>query len=173
MKKNILLQGYPGVGKTTVIKKIIVGIESAGGFYTEEIREGSTRRGFKITTLEGKRGTLAYKGRASPYRVGKYGVNIEVLESMGVESIRDTIEDVSKWLVVIDEIGKMELLSSRFQDVVIEAFNSPKKVLATVPMKTDVFVEKLKSRECSELVSVTADNRDSLPGEILAITLVS
>ena len=61
MEKNILLQGYPGVGKTTVIKKTIHGIGSAGGFYTEEIREGSRRRGFKITTLEGKQGTLAYK----------------------------------------------------------------------------------------------------------------
>ena len=78
---------------------------------------------------------------ASPYRVGTYGVDIEVLESIGVESIRDSLKDTSKWLVVIDEIGKMELFSSRSQDVEMEAFDSPKKVLATVPMKSNVFVK--------------------------------
>jgi len=107
MKDNILLQGYPGVGKTTVVKKIVAGVESAGGFYTEEIREGSTRRGFKIITLEGNQGILAYEGRPSPYRVGKYGVNIEVLESVGVESISDSLEDMGKRLIIIDEIGKI------------------------------------------------------------------
>jgi len=72
---------------------------------------------------------------------------------MGVESIRETLEDMSKRLVVI------------------EAFDSPKKVLATVPIKTNVFVEKLKSQEGTVLISVTADNRESLPSEILRIIL--
>jgi nucleoside-triphosphatase len=171
MKKNILLQGYPGVGKTTVIKKTIHGIESAGGFYTEEIREGSRRRGFKITTLEGKQGTLAYKGRASPHRVGTYGVDIAILESLGVESIRETLDDKSKWLVVIDEIGAMELFSSHFRDAVIEAFNSPKKVLATIPIKSNVFVEKLKSHKGTALISVSVDNRDSVPDKISRIIM--
>lgn len=157
------------MGKTTIVKKIVAGIESAGGFYTEEIRERSTRRGFKITTLEGKQGILAYEGTLSPYRVGKYGVNIEVLESMGVESIRDALEDKGKRLVVIDEIGTMELFSSRFQDAVIEAFDSGKKVLATVPMKSNVFVGRLKSKQLAQLISVTVSNRDSLPEEILKI----
>lgn len=167
MKKNILLQGYPGIGKTTVVKKIVAEIESAGGFFTEEIREGSTRRGFRIRTLMGKQGILAYEGRPSAYRVGKYGVDIEVLESVGVESIRDSIEDTSKRLIVIDEIGRMELFSSRFQDVVMEAFDGPKTVLATVPTKSNVFVSKLKSSTGSELISVTTDNRDSVPDDIL------
>lgn len=113
MKKTILLQGYPGVGKTTAIKKIIAGIKLAGGFCTEETREGSTRKGFAITTLEGKQRILAYEGNACAYRVGKYGVDIEVLESAVVESIRDSLENMSKRLIVIDAIGKMELLSSR------------------------------------------------------------
>ena len=169
MKDNILLQGYPGVGKTTVVKKIVAGVESAGGFYTEEIREGSTRRGFKIITLEGNQGILAYEGRPSPYRVGKYGVNIEVLESVGVESISDSLEDMGKRLIIIDEIGKMELFSSRFQDVVMEALDSPKTLLATVPMKSNVFVKKLKLRQRFEVITVTADNRDSLPDQVLGM----
>jgi len=171
MKKDILLQGYPGVGKTTVVKKIVAGIESAGGFYTEEIREGAIRKGFQITTLKGEQGILAYEGGASPYRVGKYGVNLAVLELLGVKSIRDALEGRTNRLIVIDEIGKMELCSSCFQDVVIEAFDSPKKVLATVPMKSSVFVEELKSRKGSDVIRVTADNRNSLPGEILKMIL--
>jgi len=171
MKKDILLQGFPGVGKTTVVKTIVAAVESAGGFYTEEIREGSTRKGFQIITLEGKQGILAYEGRASSYRVGKYGVIMPVLESIGVGSIRDALEDAGKEMVVIDEIGRMELFSKRFQDVVLEAFNSPKRVLATVPLKGNVFVEELKSRKQSALILVTADNRNSLPGDILNMIL--
>ena len=71
MKKNILFTGRPGVGKTTVIMKLISGLEGVGGFYTEEIRQRKERKGFRIVTLRGKKGILAHKALKSPYRVGK------------------------------------------------------------------------------------------------------
>ena len=45
-KKNILITGLPGVGKTTLIKKLTEALKDFDpvGFYTEEIREGWERR---------------------------------------------------------------------------------------------------------------------------------
>ena len=61
MYRNILLTGVPGIGKTTLIRRILDKIEvKAGGFCTEEIREKGRRVGFSINTLDGRTGTLAH-----------------------------------------------------------------------------------------------------------------
>ena len=78
MKKNILLTGQPGVGKTTAILKIIQHLRSgtAAGFWSREIRNREKRVGFSIETLTGKRGILAHVDISSQYKVGKYSVNV-------------------------------------------------------------------------------------------------
>jgi nucleoside-triphosphatase THEP1 len=47
---NVLLTGEPGVGKTTLIVRILGVIQNlrAAGFYTREIRQGSIRKGAGI-----------------------------------------------------------------------------------------------------------------------------
>ena len=58
-KINILLTGKPGVGKTTVIKKIIEKYKkNISGFYTEEIREKGNRVGFRIKKTDIAEGLL-------------------------------------------------------------------------------------------------------------------
>ena len=54
MRKAYLLTGGPGVGKTTIIKRALEKAQvAAGGFFTEEIRGGGVRQGFRILTLKG------------------------------------------------------------------------------------------------------------------------
>ena len=104
MKSVYLLTGKPGTGKTTLIKKAIAGMDNrAGGFFTEEIREHGIRQGFRIVTLDGQDAVLAYINLKSPYRVGKYGVDRDNLEKIGVSAIERAVEYCD--LVVIDEIG--------------------------------------------------------------------
>jgi nucleoside-triphosphatase len=167
MKKNVLVTGYPGVGKTTLIKRIRGTLRLAGGFYTEEIREGKTRTGFKVITFEGKEGLLAHKGIISPYRVGKYGINIKDLEEIGVKSILQAVDDKRCSVVVIDEIGKMELFSPRFQDAVAKALDSPKRILATAPINSGHFIKRIKLRSDVATITVDISNRDSLPDQII------
>ena len=166
MKKNILFTGRPGVGKTTVIMKLISGLKEVGGFYTEEIRERGERKGFRIVTLRGKKGILAHKDLKSPYRVGKYGVNIADLENIAGQSILLALDDDEKKIVLIDEIGRMELYSPKFQEAVVKALDSPKRVIGTLQEKHNKFTDAIKQREDVEIVEVTLENRKGLTEEL-------
>lgn len=163
MKKNILFTGRPGVGKTTVIMKLISGLKGVGGFYTEEIRQRGERKGFRIITLRGKKGILAHKSLNSPYRVGKYGVNIEDLENIAGRSISLAVNNDKKKIILIDEIGRMELYSPEFQEAVIEALNSCKRVIGTLQERHNKFTDTIRKREDVELIEVTLENRKMLP----------
>ena len=163
--KNVLLTGKPGIGKTTLIKKVIDHLkEKVGGFYTEEIREGGQRKGFKIRTLDGEEGILAHKGIKSAYRVGSYGVNLRDLDNLAWSSVKRAVE--GKEVVVIDEIGKMELYSKKFREAVIEALGIPKPVVATIGAQHHKFLDRIKARDDVELITITLDNRDKLAEEI-------
>lgn len=107
MGQAYLLTGRPGVGKTTCLKKTLELLKvPAGGFFTEEIRERGKREGFALLTLDGQKVTLARVGRAGGPRVGKYRINLEALDRVGIPAIVDATR--AGQLVVIDEIGKME-----------------------------------------------------------------
>jgi hypothetical protein len=57
----LLLTGVPGIGKTTVIRRVAARLQKRriGGFYTEEIREDSDRRGFRLVGFDGSEGVIA------------------------------------------------------------------------------------------------------------------
>ena len=81
-KKNILITGLPGVGKTTLVKKLVDELKQFHpvGFYTEEIREEGTRKGFALISLDGRRGLLSHTDIKSPHRVGTYRVDVKGFE---------------------------------------------------------------------------------------------
>ena len=172
MGHAILLAGRPGVGKTTVIKQVVdmLGGE-AGGFYTEEIRQGGRRLGFKIITLDGEEGVLAHIDIKGAPRVSKYGVNVRDLEEVGVASLRRAIEE--RRYVVIDEIGKMELYSQEFRRAVVEALESEKVVLGTVMAGRHDWVDTLKARPQVAVLTVTEGNREGMARRLLDMLQVS
>ncbi len=167
MKKNILLTGVPGCGKTTVIRKVVSSLEiPARGFYTAEERSSDGRRtGFSIRTLNGRSGILAEVGFESPWRVGRYGVDLQSVDHLAVESI-EVAEGI--YLIVIDEIGKMECFSSRFRNVVEAALDSSNPVLGTVAVGGSEFIRKIRTRPDIDLMEVTRENRDRLPEDLVA-----
>ncbi|MEA3369282.1 MAG: NTPase [Candidatus Ratteibacteria bacterium] len=164
--KNIFITGRPGVGKTTLIKKL-AGFygKSAGGFYTQEVKRNKERMGFDIIALSGEKGRLARGDYRSKFRLGKYGVNLADLERVGLKAMDEAIE--AKEIVVIDEIGKMELFSQSFKDKVVESLNSPKKVLAVISLAGDEFVEGLKICPRVKMFRLTRDNSEEIYGEIV------
>lgn len=160
-----LLTGSPGTGKTTVIKQAIAKMRiKAGGFYTEEVRSGGTRQGFRIITLDGQDAILAHVDISSPYRVSKYGVGISNLDNVGVTAIHRAIEESD--LIVIDEIGKMELFSPRFREAVLKAIDSGKKVLGTIMLSSHPFADEIKRHPKVQMVEITRANHDQVLKEI-------
>ncbi len=164
MIKNIFLTGAPSSGKTTVIKKVIAGLSlPAGGFYTEEEREGDKRQGFIIRTLDGRQGFLARRGIGSPFRIRSYGVSIDTIEKIAVPSIAPKKGS----LIILDEIGKMECFSPAFRKAAVEALDSPNIVIGTITLGGGEFVLGIKKRDDIKIIEVTPDNRDALPEVIL------
>jgi nucleoside-triphosphatase len=166
MKQALLLTGVPGSGKTSLLKEVLAQVPaSAGGFYTEEIRINGVRHGFKIVTLDGQSATLAHVDTKSPYRVSKYGVDLAALEQVAVLAIRKAIQECD--VVVIDEIGKMELFSPSFREAVLEAIASGKRVLGTIMLKPHPWADKIKQHPRVNVVPVTRTNRSQVVSQVL------
>jgi nucleoside-triphosphatase len=166
MKRILLLTGKPGTGKTALIKETLAGTNvKGGGFYTEEIRTGGIRQGFRIVTLDGQEATLAHVGISSPYQVSKYRVDTDALDRVGVTALRLALKEND--VIVIDEIGKMELLLPRFREAVTQAINSGKKVLGTIMLNPHPFADEIKRHPEVETLLVTTDNRPDVMRKVL------
>jgi nucleoside-triphosphatase len=164
---NILLTGMPGVGKTTVIRKLAEQLgRPARGFVTDEIREGGRRRGFKLVTLDGREGILAHDTIRSAERVSRYGVSTADLEAIGIPAITPKTPDE---IIVLDEIGKMECASEAFKAAAWAALDAPNLVLGTIARRGVGFIARVKERADVTLVEMTTRNRDQLVGQLLSM----
>lgn len=166
---KILLTGLPGCGKTTAVIKIIstLNTDKVAGFYTQEIRENNIRKGFSWTRLDGATGILAHANTKSPYKVGKYGVDISEFEKSVVPVL--DIDYGNAELFIIDEIGKMECFSEKFVTAARRLFVSDKSVLATVARKGSGLISEVKNYPGTKLFNLTAKSRDGTIAEILQI----
>jgi nucleoside-triphosphatase len=168
---RVFLTGMPGVGKSTVVKRVTEKMRGeglkVGGMVTAEIRSGTTRVGFEIRDLlAGRVGMLAHANQAAGPKIGKYRVNSHDLEEIGAQAILSAITDSD--LIVIDEVGPMELTSTRFKEAVQAALECGKPILGTVHRNAqDPIVKIIKSEAGIDVVEVTHANREELP-----ITLV-
>lgn len=139
--KKLIIAGRPGSGKTTFLRKIIAGLKSWRGFYTQEIRnEKGVREGFKIVTSEDNKGIIfAHMNFRSPYKVSKYGVDINTFEKVALPLL-----EPQSSILVIDEIGKMELFSYKFREKLNLILSLPElKLIATTRWPLIPSVEKL------------------------------
>jgi nucleoside-triphosphatase len=164
--RHILITGFPGIGKTTLVKRVLgeLGEFHPVGFYTSEIREGGIRKGFELVSLDGRKGLLSHVGIKTPYRVGRYGVDVIAFEGfLGTLPFLDS----STNLIVIDEIGRMECFSPRFTGLVRELLDSGKVVITTVALKGGGLIEEVKKRKDVLTFLMTEGNRDSLVSEIV------
>lgn len=165
MSANLLLSGRPGVGKTTLVRRVLQELNNvpAVGFYTVEIRSEGRRRGFRVVTLDGQETVLAHVEIRSKHRVGRYGVDVAAFERVVLPRL--TVAPPTR-LVVIDEIGKMECFSHAFREAVVLALDTDTPVLATIALRGDRFIEGLKARKDVAVIEITPANRNHLARDL-------
>ena len=172
----ILLTGRPGIGKTTVIKKIVSLLgnnasgNDVGGFYTREIRVRGKRTGFEIVTLDGQVDYLATKEPdiifAAEVPFGKYRVNLTVIDEIVVPALLRAVEQGR--VVIIDEIGPMETRSKRFCQTVLEILDSEAIVVGTIVLRPNRFGDKVKAHSRVMVKEITLANRAQIPKQVYA-----
>ena len=171
-KRHLFLTGVPGVGKTTLIKALLTPHlanpdTQCAGFYTDEVREaGRGRVGFEVVSVvDGGKAMLSGVGLLPHVKVpmvGKFRVDVAGFERLALAAM-SADRSALRTLVVIDEIGKMELFSAKFKVRVRELLETEGvMLLCTVPVRSIQFVEGLKERGDVELIEITKENRDGV-----------
>ena len=169
---KIGITGMPSVGKTKTLLKIIEKIEKTGyrieGMITEPIIENKKRAGFYVMDWQTKqKEVFAHLDLDVKDKIGKYGVNIGALERVGIPAIEKAINDETINIIIIDEIGKMEMLSEKFCEVVIDALDSDKPILVTLHKKSrSPLLQDVRRRDDIRILEVTTVNRNLLPYKI-------
>ncbi|MEM0287323.1 MAG: NTPase [Nitrososphaerota archaeon] len=164
--RMLLLTGMPAVGKTTIVSRLVQQLRnygiSVGGIYSIERRIEGKRAGFvMIDLMTGSRQDLAAQHGEGP-KMGKYRVNLKALEEFAVKAIDQAMQYAD--VVIIDEVGPMELMSPGFRRAVERLEQSAKaSVLVVHARLKDPLILNLKNKEYSELFEVTLQNRDELP----------
>jgi nucleoside-triphosphatase len=168
MPNNILVAGKPGSGKTTLVVSLVEKLSherfKAGGFVTEEIREGSHRIGFEVRDLGGGKAVLAhidYKGKP---RVGKYGVDVEAFEDIALRALQIGKKEAD--LLFVDEIGRMEMTSPSFLSAVLELMDLPIPLLATIHSGTHDFTNAVLRRSDVSVYRINTATREDILGVI-------
>lgn len=170
---NILVTGKPGCGKTALVLKVVEELTAAGfkagGFVTEEMRRGTSRIGFRVRDLAGGSEVLAHVEKRGAPRVGRYGVDTEAFEKVALRSLWTGERDVD--LMVVDEIGRMELLSPSFRALLPSLFDAPLPLLAAVHAGGDPFTRGLMEREDVSVLRLSASNREECIGMVCGALL--
>ena len=174
---RIFLTGQPGIGKTTIIRLIARELErrgkKVGGMISSEIRDTRGRVGFQLEDISThKIGILAHsqeKPRDAP-TVGKYHVNLFDIKNIGATAIRNAVDIAD--VIIIDEIGPMELKSNEFVIVVESALASKKSLIGTIHQHcAHPLVSSIKCNSTCRLIEVSSHNREKIPSEVVGAVI--
>jgi nucleoside-triphosphatase len=169
-----LVTGTPGVGKSTLVAKVVLKLKSAGvivgGCATSEVKSGGSRTGFEVRDLtSGRRGELAsVTSRIGP-KVGRYRVNLVDLARIGAAGVDGAA--TGSEVIVVDEVGPMELVSPEFRRAVGRCIRSGKPMLAVIHERLDDDLLNELRAKATETVTLSVENRgemvDLLAGALL------
>jgi nucleoside-triphosphatase len=166
MVLRIAVTGSPGIGKSTLVQKAAKasGLR-VGGVLAKDKRVKARRIGFELLDLgSGAMGTLADESGSGP-KLGKYRIHPEDLDKIGAGAVENAINCD---LIVVDEVGPMELSSRRFVSAVENAMASSKPMLVVLHEWSNHPLAK-KIRGTFEVIVVTRENRDTLVEEIAQV----
>jgi nucleoside-triphosphatase len=157
MPQNFFVTGMPKSGKTTLLMRIVEELRKkglkVGGFTSPEEKHHGTRTAFYVVDIAtGKQALLASVDGDGP-KVSKYHVDVRSFETVAVPALDRSGYDV----IVIDEIGAMELQSGKFRELVDELLESPVPLIASLHRDC---VDKYGAY--GEVMMLTSDNHEQV-----------
>ncbi|MCX7831470.1 MAG: hypothetical protein N2440_01035 [Actinobacteria bacterium] len=162
---KILIIGKPKSGKTTLVKSLVNEFKglSFAGFFTEEVLENKGRIGFDLVSIrEGKRIVFARKRLKTKHFVGSYGVDVD-----SFEKFLRSLDLKGADFVIVDEVGKMECLSSFFREWLFWVYEKFENLIVTAPEKGTDFIEEFKKKPEFVTIYLTQQNRPTIKQRIL------
>lgn len=170
---KIGITGLPNAGKTQALIKVIEMLEEGdmkvGGMITEPITKNNRRVGFYVMDwLSKKKDILAHINFESKTVVGRYKVNLDALENIGVCAIEEAIDNSD--VIIIDEVGRMEVESEKFVDIVKKVLEEDKPLILTLHKKSrNPLLQDIRRRDDVRILEVTPINRNLLPYKIIKL----
>jgi nucleoside-triphosphatase len=170
---KIGITGLPSAGKTHALKKVIEMLEeeghTVGGMLTEPMMRRSRRVGFYVVDWNSKeKKVFAHTNYSSKTNVGRYGVDLKALEDVGVNALKSATTKSD--IIIIDEVGKMEVESDTFIDAVKDALDSDKPLILTLHKKSrNPLLQDIRRRDDVRILEVTPVNRNILPYKIVKL----
>jgi len=175
MKKAVKLglAGLPNTGKTTLVKTLISTVrekgKTVGGMLTENIVEGVRKLGLEVVDVaSGERATFAHVEFGETHKNINFGLKLDVLEEVGIGAIKKAAEECD--LVVVDEVGPIQLESEEFCNAILELIKTNVAQILTIHKKSrHTVVQDIRKRDDMRILDVTPVNRLVLPYKIQQI----
>lgn len=166
-KRHILICGERGVGKSTLIRRLLDECTLRVGGFTTVREKTADERGFYPIYLhpaakERSCGEENLIGRCDSRESVRF---TEVFDTLGVECLCDSEAEV----LLMDELGFLENDAEEFKVAVLCALAGDTPVIAAVKAKCTPFLDAVRASEKASVVHIDADNRDALFDELLPI----
>ena len=168
--KIMLLSADPRVGKTKLIQELLSGEYSEEDVYfaiSEGVYDAGKRVGFTARTSSSSNprtfATLRPGVHEMPGDIAKYDLRSELWDQIAkeIESAR-----ASHKVIVVDEVGKMQLQNPAFREILETIMLDPLTTLfATIPADhhTDAFIDRLVQNPRATRIHLSRDNeKDTL-----------
>lgn len=168
-KKHILICGERGVGKSTLIARLLAHCPLPRyGFVTKRTEVDSS--GFHPIFIHPAGIPEAERVYTEQNQIGScdsktHNINLDVFNSLGTRYIRSAKPD---GIIIMDELGFMESLADAFTSAVFDALSGDIPVIAAVKDRTDVsFLNEVRNMPKAEVFYISVENRDILFEELL------
>lgn len=168
---KIGISGTLGIGKTETLREIINMLEdeniSVGGMLTDRILEKNRQVGFQVMDWDTKeKAVFAHLNIDSDISVKGYNLDLDALDEVGVKAIETAAKE--KDVILVDEAGKMEVKSDKFNKVVKQAMKVEKPMILTFYKKSrNPLLQDVRRRDDVRILELTDVNKDLLPYKVV------
>ncbi len=169
-KKHILICGKRGVGKSTLVQKLLASCRMpVYGFRTKATpRDENGIFQFYIHPAGNEQWFYLKENHIGFGNERKRQIDPGVFASFGVSCLQAEADGI----ILMDELGFMESESKEFCSAVMKCLDGDIPVLATVKERTDVdFLDQVRRHPNAMLYTITEENRDELYRQLLPLVL--